>query len=375
MTTKEGSSNKINHDFTSRALLGVFQMLTANKLSYPNAMETSENVTQASASCRMSSAISSPVLVRLPNWVGDVCMSLPVLHLLADSGVPYVICARAWAEDLLAAMPTQGFIPMKGKAWEDARAIRAWRKAQVTDSRGLLLPDSLTSALTFKLAGLQSVGYQDDGRSLLLTWPLAKPEPKPHAVEHWFGLAIHALQQWGVSPARVQPGASLALPLLPKHQTEASDTMRRYGLQSGEFVLIAPTATGLHRGKVKVWPHFAALTQSLKAAGLRVVMCPPPNERDAATRNAPDAEMLPPLGLGSFAALASRSALVICNDSGVSHLAAATGTRQLTLFGVTDPIRTGPWTSHAWCMGSTNSWPMLDKVVRQSLELLRGYPS
>ncbi len=364
---------EININFTSSAVFSVFQMLAANKLSYPNDMETSENMTETLTSSLTSSLISSPVLVRLPNWVGDVCMSLPVLHLLADSGVPYVICARAWAEDLLASMPIKGFIPMKGKAWEDARAIRAWRKGQATDSRGLLLPDSLTSALTFKLAGLQSAGYQDDGRSLLLTWPLAKPEPKPHAVEHWFGLAIHALQQWGVSPVRCKPGASLNLPLLPRHHTEAEDTMNRNGLQAGKFVLIAPTATGLHHGKVKVWPHFAALTQTLNAAGWRVVMCPPPNERDAAARNAPDAEMLSPLGLGSFAALASRSALVICNDSGVSHLAAATGARQLTLFGVTDPDRTGPWTSHAWCMGSISAWPTLNAVVQQALGLLRNH--
>ena len=299
-------------------------------------------------------------------------MSLPVLHLLADSGVPYVICARAWAKDLLAAMPAKGFIPMKGKAWEDARSIRAWRRKHATDSRGLLLPDSLTSALSFKLAGLQSAGYQDDGRSLLLTWPLAKPEPRPHAVEHWYGLAIHALHQWSVTPARSKPGASLNLPLLPRHQAEAEDTMRLNGLQAKKFVLISPTATGLHHGKVKVWPHFAALAHCLNAAGWRVVMCPPPNEREAAIRNAPDAELLSPLGLGSFAALASRSALVICNDSGVSHLAATTGTRQLTLFGVTDPNRTGPWTSNAWCMGSITDWPTLDAVVQQTLDLLRN---
>ncbi|WP_262357148.1 glycosyltransferase family 9 protein, partial [Bordetella pertussis] len=41
-----------------------------------------------------------------------------------------------------------------------------------------------------------------------------------------------------------------------------------------------------------------------------------------ARRNAPSATLLPPLGLGAFAALAQRAALVVCNDSGVSHVAA-----------------------------------------------------
>ncbi|MFP3758647.1 heptosyltransferase, partial [Cupriavidus sp. SIMBA_020] len=35
--------------------------------------------------------------VRLPNWVGDVCMSLPSLRILQATGVPLVICARPWA--------------------------------------------------------------------------------------------------------------------------------------------------------------------------------------------------------------------------------------------------------------------------------------
>ena len=350
-------------------------MPPSTKLSYPNDMKVAENANLTLSSSPMAIAIREPVLVRLPNWVGDVCMSLPVLDLLADSGVPYVICARAWAEDLLAALPKQGFIAMKGKTWEDARAVRACRKSHATGSRGLLLPDSLTSAMSFKLAGLQSAGYQDDGRTLLLTWPLAKPEPKPHAVQHWFGLAIHALKQWGIAPARLEPDANLNLRLAPRHLAESSEQMQRHGLHARQFVLIAPTATGLHHGKVKVWPHFDLLTVALKQSGHRVVMCPPPSERDAALRNAPHAEMLPSMGLGSFAALANQSSLVICNDSGVSHLAAATGARQLTLFGVTDPGRTGPWTSQAWCMGSSSAWPPLEAVTQQALALLRGAPS
>lgn len=316
-----------------------------------------------------------PVLVRLPNWVGDVCMSLPVLDLLDKSSVPYVICARPWAQDLLEGLPSLGFIPMKGKSWEDARAIRAWRKTHLSSDVGLLLPDSLTSALSFKLAGLQSAGYQDDGRTLLLKWPVAKPDPRPHAVEHWFGLALNALIQWGVHPSHEKPNQALSLKLIARHWDESAACLRQAGLVDQHFVLIAPTATGLHHGKVKVWPHFADLTQALLDAGHRVVMCPPPNERPAATQNAPRAEMLPALGLGSFAALAAQSSLVICNDSGVSHLAAAMGARQLTLFGVTDPARTGPWTTQAWCMGSAQAWPSLDQVVTQSLMLLRSKSS
>ncbi|WP_222134589.1 glycosyltransferase family 9 protein, partial [Bordetella pertussis] len=63
---------------------------------------------------------------------------------------------------------------------------------------------------------------------------------------------------------------------------------------------------------------------------------------------------LPPLGLGAFAALAQRAALVVCNDSGVSHVA------------------TGPWSPRAVCLGSETRWPGPEQVMEKSLELLSG---
>ena len=71
------------------------------------------------------------------------------------------------------------------------------------------------------------------------------------------------------------------------------------------------------------------------------------------------------MSLGAFAALAARAGLVVCNDSGVSHIAAAVGAHQLTLFGVTRPGRTGPWSPEAYCMGSEHAWPSLDAVLGQ----------
>src|SRR5690606_15665974 len=134
--------------------------------------------------------------------------------------------------------------------------------------------------------------------------------------------------------------------------------------------LIAPTATGLHRGKVKVWPHYDLLTRRLQEAGHTVAMCPPPAEVEAARANAPTAICLPPLKLGAFATLTRLAALVVCNDSGVSHLAAASGARQLTLFGVTQPERTGPWSDKAVCLGSAQAWPSAEQAAECVAALL-----
>ncbi len=314
----------------------------------------------------------SAIYVRLPNWIGDVCMSLPSLHALLNTHIPIVVCARPWARDLLAAYKLAGFIEMKGRWREDRASVHAFRKkAQHAHPRGLLLPDSLSSAMVFKFAGIPSAGYRDDGRSLILRWPVKKPSPHLHAVESWYYLTSQALKRWNhpVSPAH--PSSRLGLQLADKHHTEAMHALRAAGLEPGRFVLIAPTATGLHRGKVKVWPHFDALTRRLQDSGHTVAMCPPASEAQAAKANAPTALCLPPLHLGAFATLTRLASLVVCNDSGVSHLAAAAGARQLSLFGVTQRERTGPWSDNASCLGSAHAWPSLQETEQQVLTLLQ----
>jgi len=317
----------------------------------------------------------SCLYVRLPNWVGDVCMSLPSLRTLQASGLPLVICARPWARDLLDGVDKQDFIPMRGKVGPDRAAVSAHRRglgAQGRRARGLLLPDSLSSALVFRLAGLPSAGYRDDGRSFLLRWPFAKPAQPLHAVESWHHLTREALNRWGLTGGPAKPGPTLDLPLTAAHERAADEALAAAGLEGRPFVLIAPTATGLHKGRIKVWPGFDTLTRALQARGHTVVMCPPPAETDEARRNAPTAQLLPPLGLGAFAALTARATLVICNDSGVSHVAAAASARQLTLFGVTQPQRTGPWSPRAVCVGTDQAWPSPEEVERQANRLLDG---
>ncbi len=233
----------------------------------------------------------SCIYVRLPNWIGDVCMSLPSLRTLQDSGAPLVVCARPWARDLLAGVPKQDFLPMTGKVLRDRATVAAHRRALGggAATRGLLLPDSLSSAAVFRLAGIPCAGYRDDGRSPLLRWPVDKPGASLHAVQSWHYLTRAALQRWGLPAGPVEPGALLDLPLTQAHRDAAGQLLQAQQLAGRPFVLIAPTATGLHKGKVKVWPGFDALTRALQERGQTVVMCPhrPKSPRPAATRPPP----------------------------------------------------------------------------------------
>ena len=311
-----------------------------------------------------------PVLIRLPNWVGDVCMCLPALARLRALGIELAVCAKPWAKDLLAGLNIQSFVPVTGKFTLDLKSLRAWHHAHPNYQKALLLPDSLSSALLFKLAGFQSAGYRDDGRSLLLRWGFNPPRQRPHATKSWFNLTELALASWKYDLTKQEIPTTLHLPLTHTHQQLAEGALEQSGLTGTEFVLIAPTAVGLHKGQIKVWPHFDVLTRQLQADGYHVAMCPPGPEQAAALLAAPTAQLLPPLGLGPFAALTRKAKLVVCNDSGVSHLSAAANARQLTLFGVTEPERTGPWTPNSVNLGQNGHWPAPHAVIERVQQLL-----
>lgn len=316
---------------------------------------------------------SQAIYVRLPNWVGDVCMSLPSLDALIATGRPVVACAREWARDLLVAYPLAGFVPMRGRLRADRAAVHnALRENRHRHAFGLLLPDSLSSALVFRFAGLRCAGYRDDGRSPLLRWPCGKPRDPLHAVQSWFHLTRFALTQWRMADPDADLGPDLDWHSATIHETQAEQAMAQAGLTHGRFVLIAPTATGLHHGRAKVWGGFDELTRSLQAQGVTVVMAPPPAEQAAAKVTAPSAQLLEPLGLGAFAAFTRHAAVVVCNDSGVSHLAAAACARQITLFGVTSPSRTGPWSNRALRLGQMNAWPREPEVLSATLDILQN---
>lgn len=306
------------------------------------------------------------IAIRLPNWVGDVCMSLPCVQWLADSGHDLVVYGRPWAQSLVTHYKPRAFVSLSGQFSNDLAAAKQAQTQINGLTRGLILPDSLSSAAIFRFAGIASLGYRHDGRSLLLKWPVNKPI-EMHAAHKWWRLIGQAAKKWQLpTPPDVPPITSL-LPSQKEEQTVV-DLMRAENLSTGKYILVAPTATGLHKGKVKVWPHFGALVQALQAAGHRVVACPPANEQKQVKTCTPSVHTIGPLSLGGFAVLAKHASVVICNDSGVSHLAATVSARQITLFGVTDPNTTGPVSSNATVLGSLNQWPSFDAVLKTTID-------
>ncbi len=310
--------------------------------------------------------MSSDLLVRLPNHLGDACMALPALDLLAARGHSLTLAGRPWAAELFAGYPW----PVLCLPRERAARVAALRRRVRSGTRALLLTNSFGSALELRLAGLRSTGYRTDLRSALLAEAVPVPvrwrradEPM-HMVEYYYQLAGALVDHAPAAPR------DLSLRLPPAAAERARAMLEAAGV-GGAFVMLCPVAVGLHKGRVKAWSGFGALCADLVERGMQVAACPGPGEREAVRAAVPGAIVLPETDLGTFAALLAASRLVLANDSGAAHVAAAVGAPLITLFGVTDARRTGPWSSTAVRLGSAEAWPSFDEVaaaVRVKLE-------
>ncbi len=300
------------------------------------------------------------VLVRLPNHVGDACMALPALHLLREAGLRCALIGRGWTESLFEGLRFS-YVPIHGRLLRDVARVRQARVSIDGEARGLVLPNSFGSALLFALAGVPSAGLATAQRRLLLRWPSPAPG-ECHEVERFYSASVAALRAWGLTTNRTAPPPALDLPLTAT-QRSAAVAVRRAGGVAERYALLAPVATGLHRGRIKHWAHFARLVPPLRERGLMPVAAPPSAEVEAVRAVLPGVTLLPPTPLGVFAALAATATVVIANDSGTSHVAAAVSARQVTIFGVTERRRTGPWSARAVCVGANGAWPDVPQVV------------
>ena len=301
------------------------------------------------------------VLCRLPNHVGDCCMSLPALRLLEASGFTPMLTGKRWAEDLMSGMGWR-FDPIEGHVTEDLHRIRYISNHLGPRPLGLLFPNSFSSALLFSIGRVRNAGFPTDGRRFLLDKVVEEPGTM-HEVERFFRLAHGAIKAWGGTPAWDSVPEELGMRLLARHEAAARNLMAEHDIPEN-FALLAPIARGLHHGKEKQWKHFNELCGPLRDMGIEPIVFPSVREEEANHAACPNARILPPTTLGNYAALAKRARIVIANDSGISHVAAAVSANQITLLGVTDPARTRPWNSKAVCLGNnTDGWPSLDEVL------------
>ncbi len=318
-----------------------------------------------------------PLIVRLRNWVGDVTLGLPTLQRLEAAGYSLRLVGKGWARELLAGhgWPVQ----VLGKTLsERVRQLRALRAQALSEDPGfnrrlnaLCLPYSFSSALDFRLGGLRALGHAYEGRSWLLGRSVARPQGVHELAVYWH-LGSSLLEADAPLPERI------GLRVSPAHQAQAAALCAQHGIAPG-CIVVCPFAGGTWAGQDKTWPAFADfVAQRLPRFGRSLVVVPGPGEVDQARRHFPTATLLAGVGLGSYAALLQGAALMISNDTGPGHIAAAVGTPLISVMGPSDPALWRPWGPGVQVLRAPGApdgpggWPDSHQVELAVEQVLRG---
>jgi lipopolysaccharide heptosyltransferase II len=202
----------------------------------------------------------------------------------------------------------------------------------------LVLPNSFKSALIPWLARIpRRIGYAGEGRGVLLT-DARRLDRKglPRLVDRFVALAVPTGRLIPTPPA----------PVLVADAANAAAAARAFHLSTRRPVAIL--CPGAEYGPAKRWPteHFVTLAQRLLAEGFAVWLLGSPNDQPAA---APLAAAVPDVrdltgrtDLATAIDLLSLASVVVSNDSGLMHAAAAVGRPLIALFGSSSPNYTPP---------------------------------
>jgi heptosyltransferase-2 len=292
------------------------------------------------------------ILVRCPNWLGDVVMSTPGLRALRRAHPR----ARIVAQLPSALHPLLEGNPACDEVWPLAPRGARWslwsaearRVAEARFDLGLVVPESISSALRMRRGRVgHVVGFaRDPLRRRLLDQVVPAP------VE-WGRRRLVSRERFVATLVAAVGAATddLRLELF----VDASEVARleaaleRRGgslarLEREPPVVVAP---GAGFGPAKCWPaaSYAALVDRLAARGHRVVLVGSAADRKVVTAVAEAARSRPlvlgdALDLGALKALVRRARLLVANDAGARHVAAALGVPSVVFFGPTSVAKT-----------------------------------
>ena len=286
------------------------------------------------------------ILVVGPSWVGDMVMAQSLFKLLKQRtpAVLIDVLAPAWSKPLLARMPEVGeaiTMPIGHGQLQLAERYRLGRRLRSKGyHQAIVLPNSFKSTLVPFWAGIPlRTGYLGE-----LRWGLLNDVRRLDSVAH--PMTVQRFLALGLPP-----GATLPAPPAPDLQISPASidaALARLNLMHGRKPLLA-LCPGAEYGPAKRWPaaYFAELAKVKLQEGWAVWLFG--SERDEAI-----SAQVQVLAGGGCVDLAGRTSLaeaidllsladlVVSNDSGLMHVAAALKRKVIAIFGSSDPRSTPP---------------------------------
>jgi heptosyltransferase-2 len=258
-----------------------------------------------------------------PNWIGDALMAQPLFARLRalQAGTRIDVLAPPWVAPVLRRMPEVDEVIEADLRHGRLQLGERWRIAQHLKERAydraIVLPNTWKAALIPFLAGIPArAGYSRRG---LLNQVFPKSAQREAMTTHYARLA-------GEEPASPLPA--------PRLRAGSNDTAARYGI-TGPYIALCP---GAEYGPAKRWPYFKELAARLGAQA--VSLGSPGDQPDAA--DIPGINLVGRTTLDEAIDLIAGAKAVVSNDSGLMHVAAASGTPLVALFGSSSPEHTPP---------------------------------
>jgi len=290
------------------------------------------------------------ILVVGPSWVGDTVLMQPMLARLRTSpNLRVDVLAPPWTAPLLRRMAEVGDVIENPFRHGELKVFARRRLGLDLKARNyeaaIVLPNSLKSALPPFFAAIPvRTGYRGELRLGVLNDVRVLDERRlPTLAERFAALA----QPSGTPLARPLPR-----PHLRVDQANRSSLLQRLALATDRPVIAF--CPGAEFGPAKRWPaeHYAALAHRLVARGNAVWLFGSPNDAEVgeAIARAASAEVANLCGkttLTDAVDLLSLASLVVSNDSGLMHVAAALDRPLVALYGSSSPGYTPPLTPDA----------------------------
>ena len=288
-------------------------------------------------------------LLWMPNWIGDVVLTLPVVQSLRRTypKARIFVVAKSPSDELLLGHPAIDTVLTLPSAPENGfwqRVGFACKLKKYNFDVGAVFPNSFGSAFLLSLTGAKCrLGYNTDARDVLLTHPVTTTshlKKKQYRIEYYFKI---------LSSLKLDTPDHNFASLIPQ---EGDDTIRQVLLNMGldedqEFITLHPGTSKLERS----WhaERFGILCQKLiKEDGKLVVLLGTKKELELLNRirkfGQPETiKIIPPINLRVLTELIKKSQVFIGNDSGMMHLASMVGVPVLGIYGPGSPETTGPY--------------------------------
>lgn len=289
------------------------------------------------------------ILVIGPAWVGDMVMAQSLFMTLEQTrdGPLIDVVAPPWSLPLLARMPQvdKGIgLPVKhkqlglGKRWRLGRRLRDNKYDQA-----IVLPRSHKAALVPFFAGIpRRTGYRGELRyGLLNDIRQLDKSILNQTVQRYVALG----QEGNATAPPAIPAPALEIDVANQHEL-----LGRLGLNTDKpIVAMMP---GAEYGPAKRWPteYFAELAQKLAGQGKQVWVFGSAKEQPLGEQIAIAGGIINLCGKTELVDVVDLLALcdnAVTNDSGLMHVACATGTKVIAIYGSSDPAYTPPLSESA----------------------------